>query len=478
MLYHNVMVMAHYRRLVDTFLVGAAAIVARSVVGESTTPTLPIVVFSGVLALSFAVLGARFRVYRARRTEHLRGEIGSLVEALVYSLGIGCLVTEITTSGLTGSVYLGTLFFGTASLLAVHGAMRIIIRRLRRAGREYRIWLIVGRNERTAAIARNLLDNRHFGVRIAAIVDLAAGEDDRHQSVIDGFTTPPLEQIPQRVLTDIREVQEILETQVIDEVLVTLPLRSQYDAVQEVLRICGAAGISVKLSTETFTDTATRVHMEYVGNIPMVTHFNGPVQGFQLMIKRALDVAASATALVALAPVFAVVAARIRAGSKGPVFFRQIRVGLHGRQFTMLKFRTMVQDASERKDDVAHLNSADAVVFKVRDDPRVTAIGKWLRAYHLDELPQLWNVLVGDMSLVGPRALPIGEAIGNEWWQRRRLSMPPGLTCHWQLRERRHIIPHRQWMRLDLEYIDTWSVWLDLRLIARTVLMLPRGTGW
>jgi lipopolysaccharide/colanic/teichoic acid biosynthesis glycosyltransferase len=128
---------------------------------------------------------------------------------------------------------------------------------------------------------------------------------------------------------------------------------------------------------------------------------------------------------------------------------------------------------------LAAQNSADGVVFKIKNDPRITRVGRWLRKYHLDECPQLWNVLVGDMSLVGPRALPPREAIGSEWWQRRRLSMPPGLTCHWQVHgEDRHEMPFRRWMELDLAYIDGWSVWLDLQLILRTLWMLPRGSGW
>jgi len=158
------------------------------------------------------------------------------------------------------------------------------------------------------------------------------------------------------------------------------------------------------------------------------------------------------------------------------VLFRQRRCGLNGRIFTLFKFRTMVADAEERIGEVAHLNEMKGPVFKVRRDPRVTGVGRWLRRFSLDELPQLWNVLRGDMSLVGPRP-PIPEEVARyERWQRRRLSMKPGLTCLWQVRGRNQI-DFEEWMRLDLEYIDNWSPWLDLKILARTVPVVLSGRG-
>ena len=481
MLYHNVIVLAHYRRTIDAVLAGSAGLLSWYAAGGaalSTTGAFGVALgFSGLFAASFLVISTRFQVYHVRRTEHLDREIAALLEALAYALGLSCFVMEAATPGLAGRVYLWTGLTSGVFLLTAHAAMRFVVRRLRRAGREYRVWLIIGRNRRSADIVTGILENRSFGVRIAAILDFdSPGSPERRG--LELFAQPPLSAVPQRRVADPQAVQEILKREIVDEVVVTLPLRSHYDAVHEILGICGAAGISVKLSPEVFNEPMTRTHVQYIGDIPMVTHFSGPVEGWQLMIKRVLDVGASALTLLLLSPFFAAAAIAIRVGTRGPVLFRQTRVGLHGREFAMLKFRTMVEDAPSRQQDLRTLNTAGDVVFKIRQDPRITRVGRVLRRYHLDELPQLWNVLVGDMSLVGPRALPPSEAIGNEWWQRRRLSMPPGMTCDWQVLEDRHDLPHRQWMELDLAYIDRWSVWTDLRLIARTLRMLPRGTGW
>ena len=196
-----------------------------------------------------------------------------------------------------------------------------------------------------------------------------------------------------------------------------------------------------------------------------------------LAVKRVIDVVGAFVGLILLSPLFFVVALAIKLTSRGPVFFVQTRIGLHGRQFRMIKFRSMTADAPHRRTELEEFNETDGPAFKIKDDPRIMPLGRLLRRFHVDEFPQLLNVLIGDMSLVGPRPLPPKEAHGNEWWQRRRLSMPPGLTCFWQvLGDPR--LPHRQWMQLDLAYIDRWSLWLDLRLIASTFATMIQGKGW
>jgi lipopolysaccharide/colanic/teichoic acid biosynthesis glycosyltransferase len=179
---------------------------------------------------------------------------------------------------------------------------------------------------------------------------------------------------------------------------------------------------------------------------------------------------------VLLSPLLVLIAVAIKLTSHGPVFFLQTRVGLHGRHFRMAKFRSMIHDAPARRHELERLNQTDGAAFKIKNDPRITFVGKWLRQFHLDELPQLWNVLLGDMSLVGPRPLPPHEARNSDQWQ-RRLTMPPGLTCYWQVRGD-HRMPFRQWMQLDLAYIDEWSLWLDFKLLCSTVPAVVRGKGW
>ena len=196
-----------------------------------------------------------------------------------------------------------------------------------------------------------------------------------------------------------------------------------------------------------------------------------------MYLKRLMDVVLSSLALLLLSPVFLLTALLIKATSPGPVFFIQERVGLNKRRFRLYKFRTMVTDAEQRQAELEHLNEASGPVFKIKDDPRITAIGRFLRKTSLDELPQLINVLKGDMSLVGPRPLPVRDYKGfNEDWHRRRFSVRPGITCLWQVNGR-SAIGFDQWMKLDMDYIDQWSLWLDLKILLQTIPAALRGSG-
>ena len=482
MLYHNVRVAAHYLRWLDAVIVGlASAGVWRAGLHFGLwTPEVSanaVIVFSGALVAAFAWLAGTFQVYHARRTEHIARELSALFRVLVYASAMSCLAVETIAGGLPGPMYGATLGIASVLLLGVRIAMRVTIRRLRRAGREYRVWLLVGRNHRSARIAADILANPHFGIRIAQILDVAGSAESDSADRLQPFAARPLSLITQREAAGVQGVREIIERTIIDEVVITLPLRTHYDEIQQVLRLCQEAGVSVKFSPDAFERAGAKIEVSEVGGIPMVTHFSGPSDAAQLMFKRFIDILGSALALVVLAPLVTLIAAFIKRTSPGPVLFVQQRVGLHGRTFSMLKFRTMVHDAPRLREEFGRLNETDGAAFKIRNDPRIYPLGRILRKYHFDELPQLWNVLIGDMSLVGPRPLPPLEAPGQEWWQRRRLSMPPGMTCSWQA-EGDHTMPFRRWMELDLAYIDQWSIWLDLRLMFRTLLMLPRGSGW
>lgn len=195
-----------------------------------------------------------------------------------------------------------------------------------------------------------------------------------------------------------------------------------------------------------------------------------------LRVRRAFDVIFASSVLVLLSPLCLIIAAAIKVTSPGPVIFRQRRAGLHGRQFRMLKFRSMVVDAEAMKPHLVAFNEMDGPAFKMSKDPRVTAVGRVLRKTSLDELPQLWNILLGEMSFVGPRPVIVEEADRYEPWQRRRLSMPPGLTCLWQI-SGRNDLPFEEWMRLDLQYVDNWSLWLDLKIACKTIPAVILGRG-
>jgi exopolysaccharide biosynthesis polyprenyl glycosylphosphotransferase len=196
------------------------------------------------------------------------------------------------------------------------------------------------------------------------------------------------------------------------------------------------------------------------------------------LAKQAIDFFGALVALILLSPLFAVIAILIRLTSSGPVLFRQQRCGLNGEPFNMLKFRSMSTDAEQRRHELERLNEMQGPVFKVTNDPRVTPVGRWLRKYSFDELPQLWNVLCGEMSLVGPRPLPVHEVKRfDDPAHRRRLSVKPGLTCLWQISGRNQVTDFRDWVRLDLEYIDNWSLWLDIKILFKTFPVVFTGAG-
>jgi exopolysaccharide biosynthesis polyprenyl glycosylphosphotransferase len=203
-----------------------------------------------------------------------------------------------------------------------------------------------------------------------------------------------------------------------------------------------------------------------------------PEVAWPLLVKQLMDFVGALLALIPCSLVMAVVAIAIKLTSPGPVLFRQQRAGLNGKPFTMLKFRTMVSNAEQLKQELERLNEMSGPVFKVTNDPRITPIGKWLRKTSLDEFPQLFNVLTGDMSLVGPRPLPLDEvARFDDVAHRRRLSVKPGLTCIWQVSGRNKVSDFREWVRLDLQYIDNWSLWLDIKILLKTIPVVLFGWG-
>ncbi len=474
MLYHNVRVLSHYLRLIDALIVALAMLLVWGAGGGFSSPETAasgnaLATFLVVAAGSFLLLGFRLKIYHAWRTEGVLHELLILSETTLYATGLGCVAVESLTRGLPGRFYLAMFVAAAASVSGLRFAERVVVRYLRGKGDDCRIWLVVGDNERTRNLVESVSRNRHFGIRIDQVVDLEPKDEhdpDERRKVVGA-----------RVLSDVEGLREIVAERVIDEVVIMLPIRQYFGEAQRILDICCEAGISVKLPPRIFDNDGFKTEFSLVGDIPMVTHFNGPSNYWHLAVKRAMDLLGAIAGLTLLSPVFALIGAAIKLDSPGPAFFLQTRVGLHGRVFRMVKFRSMVEDAEQRQDSLRELNESDGVAFKIRNDPRISRVGRILRKRHLDELPQLWNVLRGDMSLVGPRPLPANEAQGEQWWQRRRLTVPPGLTCLWQVREESRI-PFQDWMRLDIDYIDRWSVWLDLKLIFLTFRTIFQGRGW
>jgi exopolysaccharide biosynthesis polyprenyl glycosylphosphotransferase len=251
-----------------------------------------------------------------------------------------------------------------------------------------------------------------------------------------------------------------------------------FGQIEQAIEVCEREGVEVWLMADFFKTQVSRTSLDELSGRPMLVFRSVPEDSWQSVGKRALDVAGAIAGLIAASLFMVLFAILIKLSSPGPVLFRQRRSGLNGQPFTMLKFRSMVSDAEQRKHELEALNEMDGPVFKVTDDPRVTSVGRFMRRWSIDEWPQLWNVLRGEMSLVGPRPLPVDEVKRfDDHAHRRRLSVKPGLTCLWQISGRSEVRDFRDWVRLDLEYIDNWSLWLDLKILWRTIPVVMLGTG-
>jgi exopolysaccharide biosynthesis polyprenyl glycosylphosphotransferase len=248
--------------------------------------------------------------------------------------------------------------------------------------------------------------------------------------------------------------------------------------VEKAIQACELEGVEAWLLADFFNTQLSRTMLDDYYGRPMLIFRSAPEESWQGLAKQVLDVSAAFVLLVLLSPLFLAMVALIRWTSRGPAMFRQQRSGLNGRPFTMLKFRSMVSDAEQRRQELEALNEMAGPVFKISDDPRITPVGRFLRKYSIDELPQLLNVLRGEMSLVGPRPLPVDEVQRfDDFAHRRRLSVKPGLTCLWQISGRNNVKDFKDWVRLDLEYIDNWSLWLDIKILFRTIPVVLSGTG-
>ena len=277
--------------------------------------------------------------------------------------------------------------------------------------------------------------------------------------------------------TPVQQLTHLLHEHSVNGVLISAR-HTYFEQVEIAIRTCELEGIEAWLVADFFGTQISRARFDELLGHPLLVFRTTPETSWQGVAKQIVDFIGALFLLIALSWLFVILAILIKLTSPGPVFFRQQRSGLNGAPFTLYKFRTMVTNAEQFKHELEAMNEMSGPVFKVTNDPRVTPFGKWLRRYSLDELPQLFNVLRTEMSLVGPRPLPVDEVKRFEnLAHRRRLSVKPGLTCLWQISGRNQISDFKDWVRLDLEYIDNWSLWLDLKILVRTIPAVFIGTG-
>ncbi|MGC2112072.1 MAG: sugar transferase [Candidatus Korobacteraceae bacterium] len=330
-----------------------------------------------------------------------------------------------------------------------------------RLGR-YHYLLIVGCGPRAREMATLIEESRSMGLRVVGFVDPDSA--DAPMPNLGGYQVFPL-----------NSVGSILQNHVVDEIVFAVNMQ-ELARLEPLMQHCADLGIRTRVQLEFLPPAYSRIYLENFREVQLLSLSSAPDSELRLFFKRVFDVALSFASLVVLAPLLACIAAMIRITSPGPVLFEQTRCGLGGRRFTLYKFRSMINNAEQMRAELHQLNELDGPVFKISDDPRITTVGRWLRRFSLDELPQLWNVFRGEMSFVGPRPAVPEEVEQYEDWQRRRLRMRPGLTCTWVLEGRNHVDFNR-WMQLDLKYIDNWSLWLDAKIFLRTIPIVLSGRG-
>jgi exopolysaccharide biosynthesis polyprenyl glycosylphosphotransferase len=323
--------------------------------------------------------------------------------------------------------------------------------------------MVVGTGERAVRLARGLERSGDYGIRLRGFLAESAGAP---ASITLGEAYP---------VRPVRELTSVLQEHVVDEIIFAVGSESLAE-LEEVFLLCDEEGVRTRVAVDFFPHVNSTVSLERFGATPLLTFSAAPYDEIRLLLKRFTDMVIAGAGLVVLSPFMAAVALLVRLTSPGPAIFSQVRCGLNGRRFTFYKFRSMCRDAEEMKAAIAHLNTRDGVVFKIPHDPRLTSIGRYLRKFSIDEWPQLWNVLRGDMSLVGPRPAVPDEVDRYQRWQRRRLRMRPGLTCLWAISGRDNV-DFETWMKMDMQYIDNWSLALDWKILLRTIPRVLTGRG-
>jgi exopolysaccharide biosynthesis polyprenyl glycosylphosphotransferase len=440
------------------FLNGLVVFYLRYVSGGHLRADIPSSHYLGFLFLYAALLAIFCQnqgLYQTWRASGPLDEIFSVLKAIALAT---LLLTAIIY--LSGDKSISRLVVGASALLnAVTLPMwrfwkREIVKHQIASGTDGRYVLIVGAGDVGQALARHFDENKYLGYVVKGFID-SDGQGKRG------------------VIGDVDDIPRLALTNFVDEIFVTTP--SEREMVDQVVLQAREHHLDVKVVPELF-DGLWRAPIRYIGDFPVMELLREPIPSLSLFIKRIIDVAVSALALLLLAPVMGLIALVIRLDSPGPAIYRSWRVGWKGRKFLCYKFRSMVQNADQLKDGLRHLNEREGPFFKVTNDPRQTRVGGFLRRFSLDELPQLWNIVKGEMSLVGPRPHPLDDYEKYQLEHLRRLDVKPGITGLWQVYARQDPSFERN-LSLDLEYIENWSVWLDTKILLKTIPAALAGSG-
>jgi exopolysaccharide biosynthesis polyprenyl glycosylphosphotransferase len=419
-----------------------------------------------VVLLLWHVTFSSFGLYNSRRMSGRRSDAIETFKATTVGTLLIAIASRAFHIRMISPGFLFVFWAADTAMAVTHRLLlRVVLERIRLRGRNLRAMLIVGTNSRALEFARRIEASSELGYRIIGFVDQEWG----------GLKNLCSQECS--IVSDFEHLSYFLRTNVVDEVVIALPFGSLHPQAARIAMLCEEQGITTRVLSNIFDLKVAHARVDEFEGTSIITNYSGIAESWPVLVKRSLDVVLPAILLVILAPLMLLVAALIKFTSPGPALFTQNRVGYGKRIFKIYKFRTMMPGAEQRIKELEHLNEVSGPVFKIKNDPRITSVGKLLRKTSIDELPQLFNVLKGDMSLVGPRPLPERDYEGfNQDWQRRRFSVRPGITCLWQINGRSSI-PFDKWMQLDLQYIDTWSLRLDLEILLRTIPAILKGSG-
>jgi exopolysaccharide biosynthesis polyprenyl glycosylphosphotransferase len=407
-----------------------------------------------------------FNLYTSKRLAGRLSEMADIIKATLTGTLFIVVMSFIFEIEMVTPPFL-VYFISSVTLftIVIRLTLRLVLAQIRVRGRNQRNMLIAGTNQRAVNFARKIEADPELGYQIIGFVD------------DDWPGLPEFNKSGYPRVSDLKNLSPYIREHVVDEVAINLPMRSYYEHAAAIVTLCEEQGILVRQFSDIFKLKNGHTHLEQLEEDPLITITTGAMRGWQLLAKRMIDFIVSVVLLIVSAPVFLITAIVIELTSVGPVFFIQERVGLNKRIFRMYKFRTMTADAEQRQKELEHLNEASGPVFKIKNDPRITGIGKFLRKTSIDELPQLINIVRGEMSLVGPRPLPLRDYKGfTEDWHRRRVSVKPGVTCLWQVNGRSDT-SFEKWMELDMQYIDNWSLLSDLKILIKTIPVVIWGYG-
>jgi exopolysaccharide biosynthesis polyprenyl glycosylphosphotransferase len=421
-----------------------------------------LILIGSYIPIWIIVLSAR-GAYTQFRTMTFFATLGIIIQtSVIATFALGTLIFVLKLE-LTSRLFIGVFTVMTVLFLLIERAfMNRLLDRVHQLGYNQINLLIVGTGKRAREFIQTVDSHANWGLRIIGLID---DEHGMFGKEIEGY----------RVLGRLQDIPFILHRKVIDRVIFVVP-RLWLNRIDEAILACEREGIPTSISMDLYNLRIAKVRQTNFSGFPLLEFETFAAKEWQLFAKRAFDIVFSLLMLSVLAPFLAAVAAAIKLTTPGPVLFRQKRCGLNGRQFTLYKFRSMVDGAEIKRRELEKMNEMDGPVFKIKRDPRVTPLGKIIRRLSIDELPQLFNVLAGHMSFVGPRPPLAVEVEMYKLWQRRRLSLKPGLTCIWQV-SGRNKISFERWMEMDLEYIDNWSLWLDFKIMSKTILVVLFGYG-